>query len=161
RIPAFIARRLDLREQGFGRAPLLLGPLRIGLQCLLELGFMLRQLPGLARPTPVLGLDRLSLVQPLCHRVPRQACSHRCLPLRLLVPAVHPPYLANHVHGDHPLHSLAAKNSRVGKTPGSVLDRHHTKKWLSFRSASTPPTSLQPGSWDCSTALMLWRRREQ
>jgi hypothetical protein len=50
---------------------------------------------------------------------------------------VHPPYLANHVHGDHPLHSLAAQNSRVGKTPGSVLGRHHTKKWLSFRSAST------------------------
>ncbi|MGL4437436.1 MAG: hypothetical protein ACRCVM_16475, partial [Giesbergeria sp.] len=50
---------------------------------------------------------------------------------------MHPPYLANHVHGDHPLHSLAAQNSRVGKTPGSVLGRHHTKKWLSFRSAST------------------------
>ncbi|MBW8464830.1 hypothetical protein, partial [Acidovorax sp.] len=45
--------------------------------------------------------------------------------------------LANHVHGDHLLLPTAAKSSRVGKTPGSVLDRHHTKKWLSFRSAST------------------------
>ncbi|MFZ5526989.1 MAG: hypothetical protein ACOZE7_10080, partial [Pseudomonadota bacterium] len=42
-----------------------------------------------------------------------------------------------HVHGDHPLQSLAAKSSRVGKTPGSILGRHQPKKWLSFRSAST------------------------
>ena len=138
RVATFVARCLDLREQGLGRAPLLLGPLGIGLQGLLELRLVRRQLGRLRRLPAVLGLDRLRLVQPLGHRVARQARGPRYLPLRLLVPAVHPPYLANHVHGDHPLHSLAAQNSRVGKTPGSVLGRHHTKKWLSFRSASTP-----------------------
>jgi len=39
---------------------------------------------------------------------------------------------------------LLQKNSRVGKTPGSILGRHHPKKWLSFRSASTGHGPVQP-----------------
>ena len=136
-----VASPLDLGVQRLGRAPLVLGPPRVGLQGLLEHLVEIRQLVGLLT-APVLRRAVDLAMQPLRDRVARQPRDARDLALRLLLPAVQPPDPANHVHGDHSSSSAAQKCSRVGRSPGSVLGRHNPQKWLTFRSAPTDCPSV-------------------
>ncbi len=137
RVATLIARAPDLGVQRFGRAPLVFGPPRVGLQRLPERVVERRELVGLLS-APVLRWAVHLAVQPLRNRVAREPCHARNLALRFVLPGMQMPDPANHVHGDHSWSSAAQKSSRVGRSPGSVLGRHYPHKWLSFRSAPTP-----------------------
>jgi len=109
RVAAVVAGRLDLGVQRLGRAPLVPRTPGIGLQGLLEHVVERRELARLLA-APVLRRAIHLAVQPLGHRVARQARDARYLPRRLVLAAMQSPNPANHVHGDHSI-PLLHKNS--------------------------------------------------
>jgi len=109
-VPAAVAGRLELLVQRPRRAPLLLGPVRVGRQRLLELHDERGQLGGGGGPLVPRRL-RVASAQVLAHRVARQARRLRYLSHRLPVAVVHPQDLANHGHGDHSSFPLLLKKA--------------------------------------------------
>jgi hypothetical protein len=111
-VAAVVAFSADLRVQRARRAPLVAGAVRVGLQGQLQRFVERAELAGpLTAPVARLALQRR--LQPLAHRVARQTRQPHDLSHGLALAEMHPPYLANHGHGDHSS-SPAEKDSRVG-----------------------------------------------
>ena len=125
-VAALVAGRLDLDVQRTRRAPLVLRAVRVGLQRQLERLVVRRKLRRPLTP-PVLRLDLHRRLKPLAHRVARHTRAPGNVAVREMVAVVHPPDLANHVHGDHlqTLLKFAADQSSTLVSFESALARLH------------------------------------